>query len=62
MLQFYSASTRIVNTKRSVTECLEIALGEHLDQASLLIFNASVGHDFQDLIEQAHQMPPMHKL
>ncbi|MCZ8168886.1 MAG: FIST signal transduction protein [Flavobacterium sp.] len=58
MLQFYAASTRIVNTKRSVTECLEIALGEHLDQASLLIFNASVGHDFQDLIEQAHQMAP----
>ncbi|MFM2229932.1 MAG: hypothetical protein RL607_1190 [Bacteroidota bacterium] len=58
MLQFYSASTRIVNTKRSVTECLEIALQDATEAPSVLLFNASVGHDFNELIAQASELAP----
>jgi hypothetical protein len=58
MLEFYSSSARIVNTKRAVNECLEIALGENVSSADLLIFHASVGHDFQELVEEAHALSP----
>lgn len=58
MLQFHSASTRVVNTKRGVLECLESALGDNYDQANLLIFHASIGHDFQALVDQAKEMAP----
>ena len=58
MLQFYSASTRIVNTKRSVSECLEIALQDVSESPSVLIFNASVGHDFNDMIDHAQEIYP----
>lgn len=58
MLQFYSASTRIVNTKRSVSECLEIALQDVSESPSVLLFNASVGHNFNEMIEQARLLEP----
>lgn len=58
MLQFYSASTRIVNTQRSVSECLEIALHEVPEKPSVLLFNASVGHDFNVLIQHAKELVP----
>jgi hypothetical protein len=53
MLEFYSASTRMVNTRRGVTECLEAALGENNTDCDLIILHASVGHNFEDLINQA---------
>jgi hypothetical protein len=58
MLQFHSASTRVVNTKRGVLECLESALGDNYNQADLLIFHASIGHDFQELVDQAKELVP----
>ncbi len=58
MLSFYSASTRVINTKRGVLECMEIALGDNYNDCDLIIFNASIGHDFVDLVSQAKIMAP----
>ena len=37
MLQFFSASTRMVNTKRGVAELMEASMGDHFSDADLLI-------------------------
>ncbi|MDG1159349.1 MAG: FIST N-terminal domain-containing protein [Flavobacteriales bacterium] len=58
MLEFYSASARIVNSKRAIQECMEIALGDDYASADLIIINASIGHNFQDLVDQATEMAP----
>jgi len=58
MLHFYSASGRIVNTRRAVMECMEIALGNEYKDADLIILHASIGHDFQEMVNQAHEMAP----
>jgi hypothetical protein len=58
MMEFYSASARIVNTRRGVAELLEAALGENTKDVSLLVFHASIGHNFQELVDQAKQMVP----
>jgi len=58
MLQFFSASARVVNTRRAVMECMEIALGENYSNADLLVLHASIGHDFNEMVQQAHEMAP----
>lgn len=58
MLKFYSASGRIINSRRAVTECMEIAMGDQYADADLLIFHASIGHSYQDIINQAKAMAP----
>jgi hypothetical protein len=58
MLKFYSASARVVNTRRAVMECMEIALGNDYQDTDLLILHASIGHDFQEMVNQAHEMAP----
>ena len=58
MLEFYSSSARIINTKRAVMECLEIAMGDNYSQADLLIFHASIGHNFQEMVNEAHALSP----
>lgn len=58
MLEFFSASGRVVNTRRAVMECMEIALGNEYQDADLLILHASIGHDFQEMVNQAHEMAP----
>jgi hypothetical protein len=58
MLQFFSGSTRMVNTRRGVAECMEIALGEHFSSCDLLIFHASIGHSFEELIDEAAKLAP----
>ena len=58
MLQFYSASARIINSRRAVTECMEIALGDQYADCDLVILHASIGHNFNDLISQAKEMAP----
>ncbi|MFM9006624.1 MAG: FIST signal transduction protein [Flavobacteriales bacterium] len=58
MLQFYSASGRIVNTRRAVMECMEIALGNDYKDTDLIILHASIGHNFQEMVQQAHEMAP----
>lgn len=58
MLDFYSSSARIINTKRAVSECVEIALGENTKDVSLVILHASIGHDFKEMMEQTQLLIP----
>ncbi|MFM2134640.1 MAG: hypothetical protein RL021_40 [Bacteroidota bacterium] len=58
MLHFHSASTRVVNSRRAITECLEVAMGDRGADTDLLVIHASIGHNFQELIEQAHAIAP----
>ncbi|MFM9422893.1 MAG: hypothetical protein RIR06_1354 [Bacteroidota bacterium] len=58
MLEFYSSSARVVNTRRAVMECMEIALGNDYANSDLLIFHASIGHDFKEMVTQAKEMAP----
>lgn len=62
MLSFFSSSTRIVNTNRAVSECLEIALGDEYSDVDLLLFHASIGHNFNQLIEKAKDLAPNAKI
>lgn len=64
MLEFYSASARVVNTKRAVIECLEIALGENevYNDIDLLIFHASIGHNFEQIRSTAKSLAPNAKV
>jgi hypothetical protein len=58
MLEFASASVRMVNSRRAITECLESALGEGRTDCDLLIIHASMGHDYQALIAEAARLAP----
>lgn len=58
MLQFNSANARIVNTRRGVMECMEIALGENTADCDLILLHASIGHDFQEMVDQARLLAP----
>ncbi len=41
MLSFHSASTRMVNSKRAITECMEAAFGEgHATDCDLFVDGA----------------------
>jgi 2,4-dienoyl-CoA reductase-like NADH-dependent reductase (Old Yellow Enzyme family) len=59
MLQFFSATTSIVNSRRAINECLEMALeGEPNLDCDLLIIYTGMGHNFQDLLNEAHTIAP----
>jgi 2,4-dienoyl-CoA reductase-like NADH-dependent reductase (Old Yellow Enzyme family) len=59
MLQFFSASTSIVDSKRAIAECLENALtGEKTLNCDLLIIYTGMGHNFKDLLSEAHRLSP----
>jgi hypothetical protein len=58
MLEFYSASARIVNSRRAMAECLESALGEDSQDCDLLVIHASMGHRFAELLEEARRLAP----
>ena len=58
MLSFHSSSARIVNTQRGVAELMEVALGDNVSDCDLLIFHASIGHNFQDMVDEAHKLAP----
>jgi hypothetical protein len=59
MLKFYSASTGIVNTRRAMRECLEIALeGEPNLDCDLIIFHTAMGHNFKELLNEARKLAP----
>jgi hypothetical protein len=59
MLEFYSASSTAVNSKRAMSECLEIALEneDNLD-CDLIILYTTIGHNFKDLLSEAHRISP----
>jgi hypothetical protein len=58
MLQFFSASTRLVNTRRGITECMESALGPETDSCDLVIIHASLGHNFNELLDETKRLAP----
>jgi hypothetical protein len=59
MLQFFSASTNIVNSKRAITECLENALqGEPDLNCDLIIIFTAMGHNFKELVSELHRLSP----
>lgn len=58
MLSFFSASTRMVNTRRGITECMEAALGKEMADCDLVLIHASLGHSFEELIAQAQELAP----
>jgi len=58
MLEFFSASTRAVNAKRGITECMESALGKDVSDCDLVVIHASIGHNFAELTAQVHQLAP----
>ena len=59
MLKFFSASTSIVNSKRAITECLEVALeGEANLDCDLIIIYTAMGHNFKELLREAHKLSP----
>jgi len=62
MLEFFSASTRIVNSRRGITECMESALGGDVSNCDLVIINASIGHNFSELTDQVKQLAPNAKV
>lgn len=59
MLQFFSASTSIIDSKRAIAECLENALaGEKTLNCDLLIIYTAMGHNFKELLSEAHRLSP----
>lgn len=58
MLEFFSASTRMVNPQRAVLECLESALGGEAQDCNLVIVHASVGHDLRQLVDPIRRQCP----
>ena len=59
MLQFFSASTSIVDSKRAMAECLENALtGQESLDCDLLVIYTGMGHNFKELLNEAHRLSP----
>jgi hypothetical protein len=58
MLEFRSASTRMVNSRRAMAECLDVALGEDDQDCDLIVIHASMGHDYGQLLDEARQRAP----
>jgi len=59
MLRFFSASTSIVDSKRAITECLEVALeGEPNLDCDLIIIYTAMGHNFEELLTEAKRLSP----
>lgn len=58
MLEFHSASVRMVHSRRAITECIEAALGTKTDDCALIIIHASLGHDYHELADQARLLVP----
>ena len=58
MVEFKSSSTRMVNSSRAITECIEAALGENNNDCDVLIIHSSLGHNFQQLTDTARELLP----
>ena len=55
MLELFSASTRSVNSRRAMDECMEAALGAEDQDCDLIMIHASMGHDFRQLADEARK-------
>lgn len=58
MLEFSSASIRLVNSRRAIEECLEVAVGADTASVDLVFVNASLGHPLQELTAQVRKQCP----
>ncbi len=58
MLEFFSASLRLVNSRRAIEECLEVALGDRVADCDLVVVNASLGHPLKELVDQVRRQCP----
>ncbi len=48
-----------MNSRRAITECLEVALeGESNLDCDLIIIYTAMGHNFKELLNEAHQLSP----
>jgi hypothetical protein len=57
MLEFFSASTRMVNSRHAILECLEAALGTD-KKCDLVMLHASIGHDYSALADEVRRQIP----
>lgn len=62
MLQFYSASTGIVNSQKAMTHCLNEVQKQFNQSVAghpcLLIFHTTIGHQYEELVSTAFQHLP----
>jgi hypothetical protein len=59
MLQFFSGSASMANSRKAVAECVKIALeGEQDLHCDLLIVHAAMGHHFSEILAGAAQLCP----
>ncbi|MCP4399756.1 MAG: hypothetical protein GY801_20935 [bacterium] len=53
----------MVNSKRAIEECLEAALGDkQRSDCLLIVIHASMGHNFQALLDETHRLVPHAKI
>lgn len=57
MLEFFSASTRMVNSRHAIQECLDAALGTD-KRCDLVMLHASIGHDCHALADEVRRQIP----
>ena len=58
MLEFSSASLRLVNSQRAIEECLDVALGADTANCDLVVIHASLGHPLKALVDQVRKQCP----
>lgn len=58
MLKFSSASARIINSRHAIAECFQAAAGDRIAETDLVILHASMGHNFEELIDEARKLAP----
>jgi hypothetical protein len=58
MLSFFSSSSRTVNPKRAMAECLEKAMGSDAPDCALIVLHTTMGHNFGELLAEARKLCP----
>jgi len=58
VLEFYSSSNSVVNSKRAMADCLECAMAENDTDCDLIVFYSGIGHNFKDLLSEAKILSP----
>ncbi len=63
MLTFASSMTRVVNAKRAMLECLDVAVGEaQAAEVDVIVFHAAMGHDHAELVGEARRLAPQARI
>lgn len=58
MLNFYSSSSKAVNTEKAVVECIENSIGKDFEKASLIIVHSASGHNFEQMLAKFRSLCP----